>query len=148
MEVQGHPQYLIYEDGTIFNKRTGKYNRGYDRNGYTRVCLGTGKDRKDYDLHRLLAIYYIPNPENKPCVDHINRNRKDNRLCNLRWVSYSDNNLNKKCDIRSRTGIKNVNYDSRRKKAIWFFNKYNNKIYVETKALALWIKFYYHINNL
>jgi hypothetical protein len=47
-------------------------------------------------LHRYLAEKFIPNPENKPCVNHINGNKSDNRLENLEWVSYFENNLHAK----------------------------------------------------
>ena len=42
-------------------------------------------------LHRLLAEKYIPNPENKPCVNHIDGNRSNNNIDNLEWVTYSEN---------------------------------------------------------
>ena len=47
--------------------------------------------RKTCFMHRLIAEAFIPNPENKPCVDHINGNRLDNRIENLRWVSHKEN---------------------------------------------------------
>lgn len=53
-----------------------------------------GKRTKAITLHRMLALYFIPNPENYQYVDHINGNRTDNRLENLRWVSCSQNNHN------------------------------------------------------
>jgi hypothetical protein len=54
------------------------------------------KEHKRYSLvvHRLVAIAFVPNPNNRPEVDHINTIRTDARACNLRWVNRSENNLN------------------------------------------------------
>lgn len=49
---------------------------------------------KQYSLHRILAKAFIPNPDNKPEVDHINTNRTDCRLENLRWVTHAENMRN------------------------------------------------------
>ena len=66
--------------------------------GYHTVSLYKGGKEKRFSIHRLLAQYFIPNPENKPQVDHINRIRTDNRIDNLRWVTISENLLNKVYD--------------------------------------------------
>ena len=43
-------------------------------------------------VHRLVAKAFIPNPKNKPCVDHIDHNKSNNNVTNLRWVTYEENN--------------------------------------------------------
>ena len=64
--------------------------------GYLRVQLyNKGQGRKRFLVHRLVAEAYIPNPDNLPEVDHINRNPKNNSVNNLRWVSVEDNRRNK-----------------------------------------------------
>tara|TARA_R110000787_G_scaffold34474_3_gene89199 strand:+ start:188 stop:655 length:468 start_codon:yes stop_codon:yes gene_type:complete len=61
------------------------------KNGYMEVSLCKNGKRKKFYVHRLLAIAFIPNPENKPCVDHINGVKDDNRLENLRWLTIKEN---------------------------------------------------------
>lgn len=55
------------------------------------------KHGKNYckNIHRLVAEYFIPNPNNYDEVDHIDRNKQNNHISNLRWVTSSMNNLNK-----------------------------------------------------
>lgn len=60
------------------------------RNGYPCVSLHSDKGRKKY-THRLIAEAFIPNPKNKPEVNHINGIKNDNRIKNLEWATYSEN---------------------------------------------------------
>lgn len=61
--------------------------------GYLWVALDGKKNTRRY-IHRLVAEYFIPNPKNKPHIDHINTKRGDNRMINLRWVTRSENMCN------------------------------------------------------
>ena len=85
---------------TIRRKRD-KYviSEGDRGNGYVQVRL----NGKSYYKHRLIAEQFLPNPLNLPCIDHINRNRSDYHLSNLRWVSRSTNQ-------RNRTSHKGIEY--------------------------------------
>lgn len=98
-------QYFINKEGEIY--RQNKKNKEFKLlkpkldNGYYRVCLRIDKIRKYYYVHRLLAICFIPNPENKPVVDHIDRDKTNNKLSNLRWATHSENTLNRELESKT-----------------------------------------------
>lgn len=56
-------------------------------------------------IHRLVAETFIPNPDNKPCIDHINGDKSDNNVNNLTWVTYHENSLNPITLSRLREGV-------------------------------------------
>lgn len=76
-----------------------------NQHGYIQKTLVNENGRKTWDIHRLVAMAFIPNPENKPCVDHINTDKTDNRVENLRWVTYSENAMNPITNARQRKRI-------------------------------------------
>ena len=141
MEVQGHSNYLIYPDGRIWSKINNIFlKQSNDKDGYKIVTL----NRITSKVHRLVAMHHIPNPENKPQVDHINRIVYDNNLSNLRWVTPSENRANTGLSKRNTTGHKNVFYD-KSKKSPWRFlysKPYKTK-YFKTKTDVICYKFIY-----
>lgn len=78
----------IKKDGTIINKKTGNVLKGcLDSDGYRVIKF----EKKMYKQHRLVAMKYIPNPNNLPHVNHINGIKDDNRVENLEWISPRNN---------------------------------------------------------
>ena len=96
VRIDDFHDYVIHPCGTILRIRKTKTTLRKQRKqkGYMRISLfkkGEGKKGKGFFVHRLLALHFIPNPENKPYIDHINGIRDDNRLENLRWVTHKEN---------------------------------------------------------
>lgn len=86
--------YQIGSCGNIRNKNNGRINVPFDRNrtGYVRAILFNGcGQRKKYFVHRLVAEGFIPNPDNKPHVNHIDGDKTNNCVENLEWVTRSEN---------------------------------------------------------
>lgn len=63
-----------------------------NKKGYLRLSIKVKGVHKHYAVHRLVAIAFIPNPKNKPQVDHIDMNKTHNYVNNLRWCSNRENN--------------------------------------------------------
>lgn len=94
--IDGYSDYWVSSIGEIYSTKSNKFLKlKVGVNGYIEVCLFNNNDRKYLRVHRLVAQAFIPNPGNKPCIDHINTIRDDNRAENLRWVTPVENSNNK-----------------------------------------------------
>jgi hypothetical protein len=92
---------------------------------YLGVTLVKDSTKERFYIHRLVASAFIPNNDNLPCVDHINTERYDNRVLNLRWCTYLQNSLNpltsgklstKVCQLKGKKLIKVYNSGKETKK--------------------------------
>lgn len=93
-QIKNFENYTIYDTGEVFNENTGKKLEGKIRlNGYRVYSLSKNNKKQDFYAHRLVAEYFINNPNNLPVVNHKDGNKLNNSIENLEWVSYSDNAL-------------------------------------------------------
>ena len=92
--LKENENYSINEKGEIKNNITKKILRPSINkdSGYYQIDLWKDNKSRKYTLHRLVASNFIPNLENKPTVDHIDGNRLNNDISNLRWATYSEQN--------------------------------------------------------
>lgn len=102
--------------------------QGLDSSGYYTIVLCKDKKKRTNRIHRLVGETFIPNPDNLNCIDHINRDKTDNKLSNLRWVSYSQNNFNK-----TKKGCITIKKDRKKKfRFCYYLNKKQYNLYFYT----------------
>lgn len=126
MEINGYENYLIHEDGTVYSKITKKFLKPHIRKGYYRVGLTKNKKQKNFSINRLVAEHYIPNPENKPEVDHIDDDPLNNNVNNLQWLTHQENIDKRK--YPTNTGYRYINY--REKQNVYDLRVAEHRLYL------------------
>lgn len=115
--IEDYPDYMISSMGRVKSLWYGKekiMKLRNDSDGYVLINFHKNKKQITFKVHRLVAQAFIPNPENKPYIDHINTDRTDNRVENLRWVTNKENmnnpitklkNSGEKCYMYGKKGL-------------------------------------------
>lgn len=79
------------KNGVVIHREQHTMKLMYDQHGYLQCALKEGDKRKLIKAHRAVAMAFIPNPDNKPCVNHKDNNPENNNLCNLEWCTMKEN---------------------------------------------------------
>ena len=101
--IQDYENYEVSNLGNVRNKKTGRILKSYNKGGYAVISLSKTVG-KMFQVHRLVCQAFIPNPENKPQVNHIDKNGLNNNVINLEWNSHQEN-----CIHRSNGVIQTTN---------------------------------------
>ncbi len=120
-EIPNYPNYTIDHDGNIFSKKSNKFLKPCTKKtGYKEVMLYPY--RKSITVHRLVMLTFAPIDDKTLEIDQIDRNKTNNKLNNLRWVTKKENNQNKGDITCSTTNLKNITFD--KKKGLFKVYKY------------------------
>lgn len=106
-EITEAPGYYITDNGEVFNSIGVKLKPNKLINGYLRIEMRNKGLKVKVRLHRLVAQYFIPNPENKPQVNHLDGNKDNNNYLNLQWCTNQENMIHAvKAGLTNYSGIK------------------------------------------
>jgi len=91
-KVRSVDRSIKYSNGKVYVYKGKELSLKYRKDGYYTACLCKNSDEKNLFVHRLIAFAFIPKVDNKPFINHKNGVKTDNRIENLEWCDYSDNN--------------------------------------------------------
>lgn len=104
-DIVTEPYEVMRSNNRILIVKGKKLSPAYDKNGYLRYVFSYKGKRKTISGHRLVAMAFIPNPDNKPTINHINGIKDDNRVENLEWATHKEQ---KKHSVKTHLCDKNI----------------------------------------
>jgi len=115
--IDGYDNYEISSHGRCRNNQTSRILKlGVNIHGYLKVNLRKDNIPKTCSIHRLVAEAFLENPLNKKSVDHIDNNRKNNMLSNLRWATSKENCANRSKRENTSSSYKGVSFNKEKQK--------------------------------
>jgi hypothetical protein len=129
--IKDYDNYSVSTFGRVRNDQTGnmlKLNK--DRAGYLRIGLYKNDTQVYFFVHRLVGITFVDNSKNKQLIDHIDNNTTNNYFKNLRFVTNSENQMNKTKQSNNTSGITGVYFEKSN-------NKWRAQIYLNSKRKHL-----------
>lgn len=107
-DIPGFPGYIISNHGQVWsNKLKRVLVPPLDKDGYERIGLWNKLVKKHHPVHRLVALHFIPNPEMKYSVNHIDGNIRNNHVSNLEWATHQEQEYHKR-NILGYKGTKGI----------------------------------------
>jgi hypothetical protein len=116
--IRVHLNYQVSNIGRVRNATSGRIMKlSTNRNGYLHVATSLKGEKTHHEVHRLVALEFIPNPNSKPSVDHIDNNAKlNNTILNLRWATRQEQEANKSKKPNTSSQYKGVSWSKKESK--------------------------------
>ena len=118
-QISDFPNYSVSNFGNVMNDKTNKMLRLCNKSGYYNISLTNDNNYKTFKVHRLVALAFIENIENKPEVNHKDKNKLNNNITNLEWMTRTENNIHR---------CKGLKITCNKNKPILRLNKDDNEI--------------------
>ena len=112
LPIDGFDNYLVSNFGNVKNSKTNKILKpGTHTQGYKQINLCKKGKVKMFKVHRLVGKAFLENPDEKPMIDHIDENKSNNNVKNIRWATSSDNGCNQGKRMNNTSGYKGVSFN-------------------------------------
>lgn len=139
--IDQYPNYEVNNQGQVRNRVTGRVLKSYDSVGYLTVSLMCDGQKDSVKVHRLVGKYFVDGYQDGLELDHINRDRYDNRADNLRWVTHSQNLRNTQKNRRVLNDTYGLEFDSMAAAAEWLVvNQLSKNMHSATSCLYACLK--------
>jgi hypothetical protein len=129
--IKDFEKYEVSNFGRVKNNKTGRILKPQiDSHGYYKVSLCSDGKQFNKKIHKLVGETFIPNPFNKSCIDHIDNNKLNNNVCNLRFCTQQENCMNSKLSSNNTSNYKGVSFSKQSNKWMAYIDINGKKQYL------------------